>query len=79
MYNYYVKELARTEAQLYSVQRSLAAWERDGSSEETKMGRAFVQSLQEQIADLRSEMAQCGDRKTLRSYSTSYWATAIAA
>jgi hypothetical protein len=57
MNDFQLKELARSETQLHRVQQELAAWERNGSTDLMMIARSFVQSLQEYIMELRSDLA----------------------
>ena len=56
MNDFQTKELARTETQLYRVQQELTGWERSGSADLTMIARSFVRSLQEYIAELKSDL-----------------------
>ena len=57
MSDFDIKELSKLESQLQRLRQALPDWERNGTFEQVKMGRAFVKSLQEQIADLRLPLA----------------------
>jgi|HubBroStandDraft_3_1064219.scaffolds.fasta_scaffold2339078_1 hypothetical protein len=57
MNDFHTKELARTETQLYRVQQELTTWERSGSADLTMIAQSFVRSLQEYIAELKSDLA----------------------